>query len=106
LEYLKQIPENTPAYDIAQEKIVAYTQAQGLKSATKEATPPVNRPAPAQPFNLQPFTGSRLGNESSFEAHSPSNLDPGSRLQEVNPQPPLTPRASPASGEAGIDNDQ
>src|SRR5919202_155320 len=111
LEYLKQIPENTPAYDIAQEKIVAYTQAQGLKSPTNKATPPVHRPEPAQPFNLQPFTSSRLGNESSFEAHSlssvppsPSNLDPGSRLQEVNPQPLVSPRAYPAAGEAGSES--
>src|SRR5919202_3463922 len=111
LEYLKQIPENTPAYDIAQEKIVAYKEEQGLKSPTNKATPPVHRPEPAQPFNLQPFTSSRLGNESSFEAHSlssvppsPSNLDPGSRLQEVNPQPLVSPRAYPAAGEAGSES--
>ncbi len=111
VEYLQQIPADTPAYGKAQAKIVEYTQAQGLQSATTKDTAPNNRTAPAQPFKLDPFTRSSLSNDSSLSDQIPnsvpsypSNLDPGSRLQEVNPQSPQIPRVYPASGEAGIDN--
>ncbi len=111
LEYLQQIPEDAPTYAQVREKIVEYTEKQGLKATnekpTEPTTAPVNRPAPSQPFKLEPFTRNRASNESGFEMQipssvpqSPSNLDPGSRLQEVTPQPLVTPRAYPASGAA------
>ncbi len=113
VEYLQQIPANTPAYSKAQTKILEYTQAQELKTATKKDTAPINRIAVTQSFKLDPFTGSQLSNDSSWSQEIPdnapsypSNLDPGSRLQEINPPPPLMPRVYPASGEAGIDSEE
>ncbi len=111
LEYLQQIPKDTPAYSKAQEKIVEYTEAQGLKAVTQKDKALTNRAAPTQPFQLDPFTRSQLSNDSSWSQQIPesvpsypSNLDPGGRLQEINPPSSLMPRVYPASGEAGIDN--
>lgn len=89
LTYLKQVPTNTPAYEIAQQKIVEYTQKQRFKATTEKETSTTL--TAEQPFRLEPFTQSNPDTTQRQASDrilpSSGNLNPGSRLLEVTPQP-------------------
>jgi hypothetical protein len=99
LKFLRQVPEDTPAYAKVPEKILEYTEKQRLKGATGKAKPSTAKAPSKRPFRLEPFTNNSFSNQSSFDElfpgrvpSSPQRLDPGSRLQEVVPQTPVVPR--------------
>ncbi|MGQ4648684.1 protein kinase domain-containing protein [Lyngbya aestuarii] len=97
LEYLKQIPEATPAYPTAQQKIVEYTAKQRLKETAQQAVPSQR----SLQRNLDPrkslisdsLGDTELNSEISIEdpdfetiSLPRKDLNPGNRLQEVAPQ--------------------
>ena len=96
LNYLQQIPEDTPAYSQAQEKIVEYTAQQESQDSSEQtetaSTSSDDTSTATQPFNEEPFTSNSHGSGSSteelFSESEPffgSSLNPGSNLQEVIP---------------------
>jgi len=97
LEYLKQIPEGTPAYATAQQKIVEYTAKQRLKEAAQQAAPSQRslqrNPDPRQSLISEFLAEGELNSEISIEEPDfeaiplpLEDLNPGNRLQEVAPQ--------------------
>ncbi|MCP2727482.1 serine/threonine protein kinase [Limnofasciculus baicalensis] len=79
LEYLKQIPQDTPAYSKAQEKIEEYTEKHRI-SAHRLLHRASNR------LNVQDFTGAiaYLPQMTENTSDNQSILAPGNYLQEIN----------------------
>jgi len=95
LEHLRQIPEDTPAYSQAREKIVEYTAQQDSQDTSEQeetaSTSSNDDSTATQPFNEEPFTSSNHDSGSSsddlFSGNDffGSSLNPGSSLQEIIP---------------------
>ncbi|HAX88703.1 MAG TPA: hypothetical protein DCY91_21170, partial [Cyanobacteria bacterium UBA11370] len=87
VKYLSQIPEDTPTYETAQIKIAEYSQKQNFKEEVDRVvelatTAPRSPKNSSEPFNTKPFLS---GNNN----EKPSQLNPGTQMQEVSPQPTL-----------------
>ncbi len=86
LQYLSQIPEDTPSYNKAQVKMAEYSQKQHFKEEVNRqvelarAVSEPKRRLSAEPFQTGPFI-------SSNSKKTISELNPGSHLKEVSPQP-------------------
>ncbi|NEP57602.1 MAG: serine/threonine protein kinase [Symploca sp. SIO2G7] len=95
LDHLRQIPEDTPAYSQAREKIVEYTAQQDSQDSSEQEetadTSSNDSSSATQPFNEEPFTSSSHNSGSSTEElfsgsdFFGSSLNPGNSLQEIIP---------------------
>ncbi|NES23707.1 MAG: serine/threonine protein kinase [Symploca sp. SIO3E6] len=96
LDYLRQIPEDTPAYSQAREKIVEYTAQQDSQDSSEQEetanTSSNDASTATQPFNEEPFTSSNHDSgdntEDLFSGNDffGSSFNPGSSLQEIIPE--------------------
>lgn len=86
LEYLSQIPEETPAYETAQIKMAEYSQKQDFKEEVERQVQ-LSTNFPKEEFKLTKLP------QRSNSAKLSRNLNPGSHLKEVTPKPVA---ASPA----------
>jgi hypothetical protein len=115
LKYLVEIPEDTPAYQTAQIKMVEYSQKQDFNEETHrqaelnarfpkeeiEITKLAKSPKTSKPSNSPKTSKSSNSPKTSKPSNSPKtsesskDLNPGSALKEVTPEPV---RYTPARG--------
>lgn len=87
LEYLKQIPQDTPTYSKAQEKIAEYTEKSRILA--QRLSQRVSQRVNAEDLTTaMPKAGKAIAYLSEIPEKTPANrtsLDPSSYLQEINP---------------------
>ncbi len=84
LNYLSQIPQDTPTYETAQIKLAEYSQKQHFKEEAQRIVELAkvgqdSQQGATDPFNTKPFVINK-------RVERTSNLNPGSQLQEVIPK--------------------
>jgi len=95
LEYLSQIPEDTPTYEIAQAKMVEYSRKQDVQQEVeKQVQIAAKSSKPAIQLSKLP-EDSQSSNQSTKAS---SDLNPGNQLKETTPKltKPAAPRLVPA----------
>lgn len=83
LQYLAQIPEETPIYETAQTKMVEYSRKQNFQEEVERQVQ-LTAKFPQLEMKLTKFT------QASKSTKGASRLNPGNQLQEVAPKPVLT----------------
>lgn len=90
LQYLAEIPEDTPAYQTAQNKVIEYSQKQDFQEQT-QIQAQLNARFPKEEITSKAEIKVAKLDKKSKPSKPSTVINPGNQLKEVSPKPQLSP---------------